>query len=301
MERKISKADFKLVRQNFDISEKLATKPLNRSKEFYYALIANKYVLSGIIIFLTILMCALIFPLIWNEGALIKPSQQNQGIFKNGYILGTDTQGRKMWDLLWQATRYSLGLGFVVSLVNLIIGLTLGLLMGYYSKFDRAMQFLIKILTTIPSIIILIIVATIVQPSFWTILLGLVITGWINLSLQVRAQVLKNKQLDYFIASRILGTPWYKQILNFIPIVIPIVIAVVAISIPLVILLEASLAFIGISIPGAISLGNMIFKARTIALVFPYQIIIPVVMLILITISLQLFGNGLQDVIRKSQ
>lgn len=293
--------NFKLVRQNFLTTEKLATKPINRSREFYLAIIANRFALAGIIIFGLLILLSLIFPLIWTDANLLKPEQQHYGFFKNGYIFGTDGQGRDFWAMLWHATRYSLGLAFVVVIVDLIVGVTLGLLMGYYRKVDKILQFIIKILTNIPSILILIIVATALQPTFWTMALGLTLTGWINMSLQVRAQVLKNKQLDYFVASKILGTPWYQQLINFIPVALPIIITGLVATIPIAIISEASLGFIGLSVPDAITLGNMINKARLTALVYPRQIIVPVITLMVITIAIQLIGNGIQDIIRKSQ
>lgn len=290
---------FNLVRQSVLDQEHLTTKPINRSKDFYLALISNKLALVGIIIFLTIIAFALLFPIIWNDPHTLEPQKRYFSFFKQGYIFGTDAQGRDIWAMLWYATRFSLGLAFFVVVIDLFFGVTLGLLMGYYRKFDRILQFIIKVLTNIPSILILIIVATALSPTFWTMTLGLTLTGWISMSLQVRSQVLKNKQLDYFLASKILGTPWYKQLFNFIPVALPMIITGVVTAIPVAIISEASLGFIGLSVPDAITLGNMINKARLTALVYPQQIIIPVVMLMMITISIQLIGNGFQDVIRK--
>lgn len=290
---------FKLVRQNFNISEKIFTKPVNKTKEFFLGIIKNKVALVGIILLALIILGAIIFPIISKNAKNIDPMNQNQPIFSGGFIFGTDAQGRDLWGLLWHGIRYSLALAFFVTIVNVLIGVTLGLLMGYSKKIDLVFQFIIKILTNIPPILVLILVSVALSPTFWTMVLGLTLTGWISMSLQVRAQVLKNKQLDYFIASKILGTRWYKQLINFLPICLPIIITIVVNSIPITILSEASLGFIGLSVPGAATLGNMINSARLYTLIYPYQIIIPVSALIVLTISIQLIGNGVQDVIKK--
>lgn len=290
---------FKLIRQNFNISEKIATKPVNKTKELFIGIIKNKVALVGIIILTIIIFGAILFPLIWNDSTFIDPTNQNKPMFSKNHFFGTDKQGRDIFGVLWSAIAYSLGLSLFVTLVNLFVGVTLGLLMGYSKKVDQILQFIIKILTNIPTILILILVSVALTPTFWTMVLGLTLTGWIGMSSQVRAQVLKNKQLDYFIASKILGTSWFKQLINFLPVCLPIIITVIVSSIPIAILSESTLGFIGLSVPGAATLGNMINSARLYSLIYPYQIIIPVSALIILTISIQLIGNGVQDVIKK--
>lgn len=119
------------------------------------------------------------------------------------------------------------------------------------------------------------------------------------MSLQVRAEVIKNRQLDYFVASKILGTPFYKKMLYFLPIAMPIIITRLVFPIPGAILAEAYLGFVGLSIANQMSLGNMIFSAKEYILLFPWQIIIPVLFLIMLTISIQLIGNGTQDALKR--
>ena len=135
---------FKLIRQNFNISEKIATKPVNKTKEFFIGIIKNKVALVGIIILTIIIFGAIIFPLIWNKSTFIDPTNQNKPMFSGKYFFGTDKQGRDIWGLLWTAIAYSLGLSLFVTLVNLFVGVTLGLLMGYSKKVDQILQFIIK-------------------------------------------------------------------------------------------------------------------------------------------------------------
>lgn len=72
--------------------------------------------------------------------------------------------------------RYSLSLAIVVTIIEVIIGLTIGILMGQYEKFDKVMTFIIKILSVVPTIIILILMTIVVSPSFWVIVFSLSFT-----------------------------------------------------------------------------------------------------------------------------
>lgn len=188
----------------------------------------------------------------------------------------------------------SLSLAFCITTINTVVGVRLGLLTGYFIWFDKIMQFIIKIISCIPSILVLIILTAIFKTTFWTIVFGLTIVGWDSMCLQVRAEVIKNRQLDYFVASEILGTPFYKKLLNFLPIASTVIITRVIISLPFIILSESSLGFIGMSIQNQLNLGTMIFAAKSNIFTYPHQIIIPVTTLIMITVSIQLVGEGLQ-------
>ena len=126
-------------------------------------------------------------------------------------------------------------------------------------------------------------------------------TGWIGMSNQMRAQILRAKNYLWVTASKVLGTKEYKILLNFIPVIIPMLITQLVFTIPGAILSEASLAVIGLSIPGAATLGNMIADGAKIITLYPRFTFIPSLSLVLITTSIQFIGNATQDALRRQR
>ncbi|MGV2392568.1 UNVERIFIED_CONTAM: hypothetical protein O8I53_06150 [Campylobacter lari] len=92
-----------------------------------------------------------------------------------------------------------------------------------------------------------------------------------------------------------LGTPTYKVLANYLPVLIPLLITEIVFNIPGIILSETSLAFIGLSIPNEPTLGNLISEGSKIFTTYPRYVLIPSFVLILVTTSIQLMANAVQD------
>lgn len=214
------------------------------------------------------------------------------------HFFGTDGLGRDVWTRVWEGTRISLVIALIAVVVGILIGVVYGLVSGYFGgKVDIVMQRFTEILSSIPQLVITTLLIVVLQPGLTNIVIVLFITGWIDMSRIVRAQVLKFKTQEFTLAARTLGVSSrdiiFKEIL---PNTMPQVVVTFMFSIPNAIFLEAFLAFIGLGIPApTASLGTMINDGYNAAMIYPYQVLAPVLVLAVLMLGFNLFGDGLRD------
>jgi oligopeptide transport system permease protein len=214
------------------------------------------------------------------------------------HYFGTDSLGRDLWTRLWKGTRISLIIAILAVAIDLIIGMSYGLISGYFGqKIDFFMQRFVEILNGIPQLVIITLFTLILQPGMLSIILALLISGWIPMSRVCRAQVLKQKEQEYVLAARTLGMGHRKIIFREImPNVLGQVIIMSMFSIPSAIFLESYLAFIGLGVRAPMaSLGSLVSIGYKSFLTYPFLVIVPVTVLALLMISFNLFADGLRD------
>lgn len=214
------------------------------------------------------------------------------------YLFGTDSLGRDIWVRTWKGAQISLYMALLAIIIDLVIGVTYGLISGYYGgKVDMIMQRFIEILNGIPDTVIVTLLVLIMNPGIMSITLALVIKGWIGMSRVTRAQVFKLKNQEFILASRTLGSNNFKLIFKeILPNIIGQLIVMSMFSIPSAIFTEAFLAFIGLGLaaPQA-SLGVLIsdgFKSFSSA---PYMVLIPTAVLSILMFSFNILADGLRD------
>ncbi|VEU76084.1 ABC transporter permease [Mycoplasmopsis columboralis] len=298
---------WKLIGDAFEYSESQHLgKETKVFKEFVHRFSQNTGGVFGfwILVFLVVLALIIPFttqdPLLSNVNArnLTFGRTDNVGVY---HLLGTDIQGRDLWARLWWGLRYSLALAFVTTAIEVLIGVTIGIMMGQFERFDKVMTFIIKIISIVPTILILILMTIVVSPSFWVIVFSLSFTSWTGMANQIRAQVKRARNFEWVSASRVLGTPTWKILKNYVPVILPILITQLVFSIPGVILAETSLAFIGLNIEGTATLGNLISEGQKIFPQYLRYVFVPASILILITTSVQLIGASVQDSLRRQR
>ena len=210
---------------------------------------------------------------------------------------GTDGVGRDIWARVWHGTRTSLILAVAVAVVEVGIGVIIGAVWGFYRKLDTLMFAIYNTLTNVPSTIYLVLIAYIMKPSVFTIMIALVATGWISEARWFRSRILALREADYNIASICLMTPIRRIISrNVVPHLMSLVIMSAALTIPASIGSEVFLSYIGVGLPPDLcTLGNLVNQGRSAFLVYPYQMIIPTLVLCFITISFYVIGNKFAD------
>ncbi|WP_347332688.1 ABC transporter permease [Marinimicrobium locisalis] len=120
--------------------------------------------------------------------------------------LGTDDQGRDVLARLLYGFRISVVFGLVLTVLTSIIGIAAGAVQGFYGgKIDLFGQRLLEVWSSVPTLFVLIIIASFVPPSFWTLLVILLLFGWMALVGVVRAEFLRARNFDYVLAARALG------------------------------------------------------------------------------------------------
>ncbi|WP_036452691.1 ABC transporter permease [Mycoplasma buteonis] len=298
---------WKIIGETFEYHEgSHLGKETNLFKEFVYRFSQNFAGVFGFLLLVSIIIAALIIPFTTQDPNSSYVLDKNLTIGETDsrqiyHILGTDSVGRDFWARLWWGMRYSLALSLVVTAIEVVIGLSIGIMMGQFELFDKIMTFIIKIISVVPSIIILILLTIILSPSFWVVVFSLSLTGWIGMANQIRAQVKRAKHLEWVAASKVLGTPMYKILKNYVPVILPILITQLVFTIPGVILSETSLAFIGLAIDDVPTLGNLISEGQKIFPTFLRYVFVPSTFLVAITASVQLIGASVQDALRRQR
>ncbi|MGL5541297.1 MAG: oligopeptide ABC transporter permease [Erysipelotrichaceae bacterium] len=223
---------------------------------------------------------------------------QELGLSDVFYLFGSDTLGRDLWVRVWSGTRISLYIAFVAVIIDMVIGMTYGLISGYFGgKVDFVMQRIIEIISGIPNLVIVTLLMMVLGPGMESIILVLMLTGWIGMSRVARAQVLKLKEQEFILASKTLGASDFAIIFkDILPNILGQIIIMSMFSIPNAIFTESFLAFVGLGIaPPMASLGSLIAEGFKSFLVSPYQCIIPSLVLAALMLSFNLFADGLRD------
>jgi oligopeptide transport system permease protein len=220
------------------------------------------------------------------------------GLEKVYYWFGTDVLGRDVFTRTWMGTRISLYIALMAVMIDMLFGLSYGLISGYFGgAVDNAMQRFVEILNGIPNLVIVTLLILVLKPGLLTITFSLMITGWIGMSRIARAQMLKLKEQEFVLASRTLGARDFFIIFKeILPNILGAIITNTMFSIPNAIFTEAFLAFIGLGVPAPMaSLGSLIsdsFKSFT---THPYMIVPPLVVLAVLMLSFNMLADGIRD------
>lgn len=224
------------------------------------------------------------------------------------YAFGTDRNGKDFFKVVFSGLLTSLGLGLLASAINIVIGLIWGSISGYFGGWvDLIMERLTEILGGVPFIIVMTLVALLWNQNgggttFWTFLLALCLTGWIGISGTTRSQFYRYKGREYVLASRTLGASDTRLIFKHIlPNAIGTIVTSAVLMIPSVIFTEANISYL---LPGALALkgsfGVTIESVQGDISRAPYLIVSASLIMALLMICFNLFGNGLRDAFNPS-
>ena len=214
------------------------------------------------------------------------------------HLFGTDNFGRDLFVRLWRGARVSLMIAFLAVFIDVIVGMTYGLISGYFGgKVDMILQRIQEVLNSIPTLVVLTLLLTVMKSSLFTIVIALSFTEWIPMSRITRAQVLKVKEDEFVLASRTLGASNFFIIFKeILPNIINQLIIMCMMTVPNAIFYEAYLSFVGLGLPvPEASLGTLINDGFEFFLIYPYQMLIPAVALAILMLCFNLVADGLRD------
>ncbi|WLD24207.1 ABC transporter permease [Flavobacterium dauae] len=224
---------------------------------------------------------------------------EQQFIKTKKYWLGTDTQGRDYLSRLIVGARVSLAIGFVAVFISLIIGISLGALAGYYGgKTDAFILWLINVIWSIPTLLLVIAITLALGKGFWQVFIAVGLTMWVEVARVVRGQVLSVKQMQYVTAARALGFSDLRIIFkHIIPNIMAPVIVISAANFASAILVESGLSFLGLGAQVPVpSWGGMIKEHYNyIILGKPHLALIPGLAMSLVVVAFMMIGNALRD------
>lgn len=260
----------------------------------------NKLAVLGVVILLILVCLSVCAPLL-TDYTVSETDLFNMRSAPDGdHILGTDELGRDVFTRLLYGGRVSLLVGIAAMSVQLVIGVTLGAIAGYFGGMvDKIVMRIIDVIMCFPFFVIAISIAAIVGPSVRNLVLIIGLLMWPNIARIVRAEILSLKENDYIMAARAMGLSSFEIITHHVlPNILSPVLVAATLSIANSILSEASLSFLGIGVKlPQPSWGNMLIAAQNLGtLQREWWLWIPAgLMVILVVLSINFVGDGLRD------
>ncbi len=213
--------------------------------------------------------------------------------------LGTDAMGRDYLSRLAYGARISLFIGFSCMAIAAVIGISLGLIAGYFGGVaDMIVSFIITVRLALPAVLVAIAVVALMGGSIQVVVMVLGCLIWDRFAVILRATTQQIRAMDYVQAAKAAGCsiPWL-MIREIMPNLLNSIVIVATLEIGRAILLEAALSFLGMGVqPPTPSWGLMISEGKDMMLFDPYLVTIPGVALFFLVLGMNLFGDGLRDV-----
>ena len=214
------------------------------------------------------------------------------------FYLGTDYLGRSLAQRIIYGTKVSLIVALVATFFDLTVGVAYGIISGWKGgRVDNVMQRIIEIISSIPNLVIVVLMLVVLKPGMTSIILAIAISSWTTMARMIRAETLSLKTQEYVLAARTLGeSPTKIAWKHLVPNLSSIIIIQTMYTIPSAIFFEAFLSFIGIGITAPeTSLGVLLNEGQKNFQFLPYQMWYPEIVLCVLMIAFNLLGDGLRD------
>lgn len=217
-----------------------------------------------------------------------------------GHILGTDDTGRDVFARLIYGGRVSLLVGLLSAVISLCIGVPLGLLAGYYKGiWEMVIMRAADIFMSFPSMILILVLVSVFDPSIWTIIFVIGVLGWTDFAKLIYGNVLSIREKEYVESAKAVGTKDFAILTKY---VIPNAFAPVLINFTFrtaqAIIQESALSFLGMGVqPPAASWGNILYAAQSITVLSSRPWLwVPAGILLVLTVSgINFIGDGMRD------
>jgi peptide/nickel transport system permease protein len=220
------------------------------------------------------------------------------GPFTNGFLLGTDSTGRDLLVRILYGARISLFVGVVSTSIAAFLGVTIGLIAGYFGGIiDTLLARLTDAVLAFPYVVLALALAEAFGPSLTIIMILITFFSWAGIARIVRGQTLSIREKEYIEAARSLGAgPFRIMFLDILPNLLGPVLVVATLYIPQAIVFEATLSFLGLGIqPPTPSWGNMLADAQNFYQVAWWYLAFPAIFLLITTLAFNLLGDGIRD------
>jgi len=226
-------------------------------------------------------------PPVWNEGGSWE------------YLLGTDHLGRDYLSRLIHGARISMTIGLGAASIGAVIGVTLGLIAGYFGGWlDQAVNFLVTCQLAVPSLLLIMALVFVIGQSVTVVIFVIGATHWVFYLVVTRSATLRLRELDFVAAANAMGCSKFQiAVREVLPNLMNQIMVIFTLEVAVAILNEATLSFLGLGIPSPLpSWGLMIAEGKTAMFFQPWLVILPGIALFILVIAINLLGDGVRDV-----
>ena len=295
---KIDKDKFKIVGKNLEQMESISRPNLSYWQDAWRRIRKNKVAFFSLLLICIYILFAIFAPIFSPYDFAKQDANLMNAPVSWKHWFGADSLGRDLFVRLWKGARVSLSIGFIAAFLNAIIGTTIGGISGYCGgKIDMFIMRLVDVLYGIPNLIVTILIMVIIGRGVTSLIIAMIIVGWIGSCRFVRGEVLRLKGQEFVLAARVLGVSDVKIILHYlIPNIMGLIITNLTLAIPSAIFKEAFLSFIGLGMaPPNSSWGILAKEGIQYLRVSPGQLIITSFFICTTMLALNLLGDGLRD------
>lgn len=275
-------------------------KPKSNFSDFTRRLFKNRAAIFGASIILLLILCAILAPVIapysydyQDLPNMLKPPSKQ-------FIFGTDEFGRDIFSRIVYGSRISLEVGFVAVGLSLIIGTTLGALAGYYGGYvDYVISAITDIAWAFPTTLLAIAFVAALGPSLVNVMIAVALVSWSGYCRLVRGQFLSLREREFVEAAHLLGMSDIRIIFKHIlPNSLAPIIVMATLEFPKAIIVESSLSFLGLGAqPPTPSWGSILSNGKALIAEAPWISIFPGIMIMIVVLGFNLFGDALRDVL----
>ena len=284
-----------LSKQKSKMRSAMAKRSLNK-------MISNKLGMIGFIVVVVMSLMSICAPLLTNIDPTVADMANINRSPGGLHLLGTDSIGRDLFSRLLYGGRISISIGIISALTTSLIGTVLGLIAGYFRGIiDSILVRISEVVQTVPMIILVMVLVTIIGPGVRNMVVVFSLTGWMTVFRIVRNEVLRLREETYVEVNRAFGISDAKIMFSqILPNTLSPIIVATTINVAFFILSETELSFLGLGVPTNISTwGTIINGAKSLSVIENqwWLWIIPGAVISLFIMSINFFGDALRDVL----
>ncbi len=266
----------------------------------FAAAFKNKTFVAGFTIMLSVIITAIfadiIAPFTFDEMDVLSALKPPSSV----HYFGTDNYGRDAFSRVVYGSRIALKVGVIAVSIQVLVGVTLGLLAGFYGGWqDRVIIFITDVIWALPTIILAIAICTVLGPSLTNVIIAIAAVSWAQFTRIVRSKTQALKNMPYVEAARAMGESDFSIIMRYIlPNVFPVIIVLATLALPTAIIDTTAMGFLGLGAqPPAPDWGVILSESMTYVRKAPWISIFPGLAIIYIVLGFNLLGEGLRDVL----